>query len=503
MNILRSPTLRRRTLVGAAVAVALVAASVAVVESLTGAPASRAAGIDNGAPTATTTVERRDLASQTQVSATLGYAGPTTIAVPSGTAPPDLRQAEQAAETARASLEAAQQGLASDRQALAQAQALLAADRTKAAVDCRGDAAAQSAGGGAQGGAGGSGGGAGACAIDSQALSTDGQGEAAAAAKVGADRHAATAAWGALASANSALAAARSTAAAYGQTSVYTMLPAVGLVVRRGQALYGVGGAPVMLLYGGTTAWRAFVTAMSPGADVTELNANLHALGYDAPRGPAFTARTAAAIRAFQAAHGLTPTGELLLGSVVFEPGAVRVTSVTPTTGAPVQAGTVLGVTSTRRVVTIALDASQQTSIKVGDPVTITLPDNSTTSGHVSYVGTVATTPSSTDQGGGGGSSTPTIEVDVEPDHPGATGRLDQAPVDVSITTGTVENVLVVPVNALVALAGGGYAVEAVGAGGTRHLVAVQTGLFDDAEGLVQVSGPGLSAGQRIVVPSS
>jgi hypothetical protein len=186
---------------------------------------------------------------------------------------------------------------------------------------------------------------------------------------------------------------------------------------------------------------------------------------------------------------------------VVFEPGAVRVTSVTPTAGSPVQAGAVLGISSTRRVVTIALDASQQTSVKVGDPVVITLPDNSTTPGRVSYVGTVATTPS-TDQNGGG-SSTPTIEVDVTANHPAATGRLDRAPVDVAITTATVRNVLAVSVNALIALAGGGYAVEEVEPTGVHQLVGVGVGLFDDAAGMVQVSGSGLAAGQRVVVPAS
>jgi hypothetical protein len=185
---------------------------------------------------------------------------------------------------------------------------------------------------------------------------------------------------------------------------------------------------------------------------------------------------------------------------VVFEPRAVRVTSVTPTEGSPVQSGPVLGITSTRRVVTIALDASQQTSIKVGDRVLITLPDNSTTPGHVSYVGTVATVPS---DNGGDGSSSPTIEVDVTAERPAATGRLDQAPVDVSITTASVSDVLAVPVNALVALANGGYAVEVVAASGARRLIAVSIGLFDDAEGMVQVSGSALSAGQRVVVPAS
>jgi hypothetical protein len=181
----------------------------------------------------------------------------------------------------------------------------------------------------------------------------------------------------------------------------------------------------------------------------------------------------------------------------------VRVTSVTPTLGSAVQAGPVLGITSTRRVVTIALDAAQQSSVAVGDPVVITLPDNSDTPGKVTFVGTVATTPSSSGQdNGGGGNTTPTIEVDVTPTHPAATGRLDQAPVNVSIVTGSVRNALVVPVNALLALANGGYAVE-VASGGGRHLVGVQLGLFDDADGLVQVTGSGLAPGQRVVVPAS
>jgi len=256
------------------------------------------------------------------------------------------------------------------------------------------------------------------------------------------------------------------------------------------------------LLYGRTTAWRAFRLGMAPGRDVAELNANLHALGYGSPAGDAFTSETASAIRAFQAAHGLAQTGELLLGSVAFEPGAVRVTAVTPTSGATVQPGPVLSVTSTVRQVTIALDAAAQAGVQVGDPVLITLPDNTTTPGRVTYVGTVATTPSADESGGGGGNQSPTIEVDVTPSDPAATGRLDQAPVSVAITTASVRNALVVPVNALLALAGGGYAVEVADAGG-RHLVGVEVGLFDDAEGLVEVSGRGLAAGQRVVVPAA
>jgi multidrug efflux pump subunit AcrA (membrane-fusion protein) len=85
---------------------------------------------------------------------------------------------------------------------------------------------------------------------------------------------------------------------------------------------------------------------------------------------------------------------------------------------------------------------------------------------------------------------------------PGAAGTLDQAPVTVNITTGDAPNVLAVPVTALLAQSSGGYVVEVVGVGGTRRYVPVRTGLFDDASGLVQVSGA-LTPGQRVVVPAS
>jgi hypothetical protein len=58
-------------------------------------------------------------------------------------------------------------------------------------------------------------------------------------------------------------------------------------------------------------------------------------------------------------------------------------------------------------------------------------------------------------------------------------------------------------VTALLAQSGGGYAVEVVGAGARNHLVPVSLGLFDDAEGLVQVTGVGLAAGQEVVIPAT
>jgi hypothetical protein len=90
---------------------------------------------------------------------------------------------------------------------------------------------------------------------------------------------------------------------------------------------------------------------------------------------------------------------------------------------------------------------------------------------------------------------TVTITLDRTP--PGA--ALDQAPVNVNITTQRADGVLAVPVDALLALSSGGYAVQVV-TGDTSRLVGVTTGLYADT--MVQVSGPGITVGTKVEVPS-
>jgi hypothetical protein len=305
----------------------------------------------------------------------------------------------------------------------------------------------------------------------------------------------------------------------------YTKLPAAGQVIRQGHALYRVNDSPVVLLYGSTPAYRT-LSAGATGADVAELNADLIALGYATsaqlrPTSGSFGPATTTALEKLQAALGVTEDGTLTLGQAVFEPSAVRVTTLSAQLGGTTQDGqTVMQATSTTRQVQVALTASQQTSIAVGDRVTITLPNNHTGPGVVSSVGAVATCPPGSGPGGSsarsaapgtdtcssassGSNTTPTITVAVTPSHPTATGMWDQAPVQVGITTASVRNALVVPVTALLARSGGGYAVEVVGARGPNHLVPVSLGLFDDADGVVQVTGSGLGAGQEVVVPAT
>jgi hypothetical protein len=290
-------------------------------------------------------------------------------------------------------------------------------------------------------------------------------------------------------------------------TGTITALPGVGQVVDQGQVLYRVDGYPVVLLYGSTPAYRTLAEGATAadlaGADVSELNQALVALGYASranldPSSDEFSWATKAGVEKLQAHLGVDQSGALNLGQVVFLPTAARVTNVQATLGGHAGAP-VLTATSTTRQVSVNLNANRQSQVKTGDSVSITLPDGRTTPGTVASVGTVATAPTSTD----GTNTAPTVAVTITPTRPQDTGNLDQAPVQVAITTATVADVLTVPVNALLALSGGGYAVEVADPDGTHHLVAITLGIFDDAAGLVQVSGSGLTAGQHVVVPAS
>jgi hypothetical protein len=283
-----------------------------------------------------------------------------------------------------------------------------------------------------------------------------------------------------------------------------TWLPPAGRVIRQGQALYRTGnGSPVVLLYGSVPDWRNLVEGVS-GADVSQLNHDLVELGFADHTDIAavgwdyYSQETAYAVQRLEEHLRVSfPPGSLSLGQVVFEPEALRVSRLTGSLGAPAS-GPVLAATSDRHVVTIPLDAADQSEVRAGDTVTVTLPDGTTTPGVISSVGTVATTTS-----GQGGTPSTTIPVQATLTDPRAAGTLDQAPVTVNITTGSSPGpVLAVPVTALVAQSPGGYAVEVTGPGNTRRWVPVRPGMFDDADGLVQVTG-NLTPGQHVVVAAS
>jgi putative peptidoglycan binding protein len=533
---------RRALLIAAiALAAATVAAEVAVAADGGGGGPAASGG---GGSVATAPVVRTTLTNTMQEGGSIGYQGSYTVAPPSGTSASALSQQEQTVAADEQALSADElavsDAVAAGRQAVAAARvnvstgkSTLAADQATEKTACAGAAASSQA-----------------CTQDKQQVSTDQTqlaqarqqlgaaettaktGDDTAQGKVGADRVK-------LAGDRAALATDRESAVNPG--TAYTWLPAAGAVIRQDQRVYAVSGVPVPLLYGSVAAYRAFYVGMSDGGDVAELTRDLIALGYGSglAQSDHYSAATAAAVDRWQKALGLPVTGEILLGEVVFEPGPIRVTSVMPSVGASVGGGGgsgagasgggggVLTATGITQVVTVDLPVTQEYLVKAGEAVSVVLPDGtSTVRGRVKSVGSVATCPggggtgtatggntgstgggggqspcsSAGSNGGGGSNSSPTVAVTITLHHtPGGAGQ-DQAPVNVNITSQRASNVLAVPVNALLALAGGGFGVQVV-TGHSSHLVGVTTGLYGNT--LVQVSGPGITAGTRVEVPSS
>jgi multidrug efflux pump subunit AcrA (membrane-fusion protein) len=275
---------------------------------------------------------------------------------------------------------------------------------------------------------------------------------------------------------------------------VITALRDPGSVVRRGHSLYDVDDAPAAwLLYGALPAWRDFAPGMTDGADVRQLERNLRALGAD-PYG-ALTVddhwdwATTAAVKRFQDDRGLTEDGTLSRGELVFRPGPTRIGEARLAVGDQVAPGRpVTDVSSTVRRVTVNLDATRQRIARLGGTVTVDLPTGHTARGRIVDVGAVASKHGDTD---------PTIEITVALRGRYAHGQgLDQAPVDVGFAVEQRSGVLAVPVKALLARQGGGYAVEVV-QGGARRYVPVEPGLYGDD--WVEVSGSGLRAGMTVV----
>lgn len=293
----------------------------------------------------------------------------------------------------------------------------------------------------------------------------------------------------------------------YGDTSqlsvsaqgTVTWLPPEGSVVDRGQPVAEVDDRVVPLLFGDRPLWRELGPGVEDGPDVELVEANLVALGVvtadELTADQEWTSATTAALEEWQESLGLDDTGRLAPGDVAVRPGAVRVTAHVAELGGQA-GGPVLDVAGTTRQVTVDLEATLQGMVAVGQTVDVELPDGTVVPGTVASVGTVAETPEGSEDPTA--DTTPTIEVTVSLDDPAAAGALDQAPVTVSVVTSAAQGVTAVPVDALLALAEGGYAVERPLAGGGTELVPVEIGAF--ADGWVQVTGD-LAEGDDVVVP--
>jgi membrane fusion protein, multidrug efflux system len=272
-----------------------------------------------------------------------------------------------------------------------------------------------------------------------------------------------------------------------------TALPEAGTTLEQGDVAAWVDNQPVVLLQGETPVWRE-MREDSEGPDVLQLETALSALGYNENAtmtvDETYSSATESVVEAWQEAVGAEDDGVVGLGEVIFLEGPVRIDSLLVEVGDQVSAGTAILSTSSENIeVGFDLPTFEQGNVEVRDPVVITLPDLSTADGVVTAIATVATVP------GDGGETT--FAVTVALDDPSLADGIDGAPVTVGVITDKVEQVMAVPVEALLALAEGGYAVE-VSEGNSTRLVAVDPGFF--AEGLVEISGE-ISAGDQVVVP--
>ncbi|MEV4159991.1 efflux RND transporter periplasmic adaptor subunit [Nonomuraea dietziae] len=277
---------------------------------------------------------------------------------------------------------------------------------------------------------------------------------------------------------------------ASGKAGTVTWVPEEGSIIKRGRSLLKIDREPVVLMYGKLPLYRTLEQGIDDGPDVEQLERNLRALGYDDfTVDDHFSYATYLAVLEWQEDRGLPETGRVDASQVVFLPSAVRVTEAKAAVGARTAPGQqALTVSGLRRLVHVDLDTGDQSLARKGAKVEVELPGGETMAGKITSVGTVA---KSAQDG-------TTIDVDITLAKTPKT-RLDQAPVEVELVSERSEDVLAVPVEALLALREGGFGVEVVEGARTR-LVPVKVGAFGG--GMVEITGEGLTEGMKVGVPS-
>ncbi|WP_341718107.1 efflux RND transporter periplasmic adaptor subunit [Micromonospora sp. FIMYZ51] len=304
-----------------------------------------------------------------------------------------------------------------------------------------------------------------------------------------------------------------------------TWLPAAGATIKRGGQLFRADDRPVVLFYGSMPMYRDIAGHNLVGRDVRIVAENLSALGYSIGRQPAagervtphppagnsttdpgaadagpqpqrvrsgegvLTAALIAAIKRWQTDLGVPATGTIPVGHVEVSSGAIRVESISSQPGDPANAP-LMSVTAIRKVITVGAELADAATIKRGDRVKVGLPDERTVPARVVSVGRDLV---AAENGIVTGPQLLTVTVAV--DKPKAIADLDSGEVQVVFVGRTAADVLAAPVEALVALREGGYAVQT-----PSGLVAVRTGMF--ADGWVEITGAGLTEGTELVVPA-
>ncbi|MEU8076646.1 peptidoglycan-binding domain-containing protein [Catellatospora citrea] len=273
-------------------------------------------------------------------------------------------------------------------------------------------------------------------------------------------------------------------------TGTVTWLPAVGATVVRGGQLLRADDQPVLLLYGALPMYRALNAGVT-GADVKQFEQNLAALGlrgFDVDE--TFSGSTATAVKRWQKSLGLPETGAVDRDRVIYAAGPVRVSGQLVRVGASAT-GDVLEYTGSTRAVTATADRSRAGWAVPNAKVELFTHSGTPTPGTVV---TLTDAPAAGGADSGGANVTITIAYAAQQ----ALGSQDGVGVTIRHVLQERRDVLTVPVNALLALAEGGYGVEVVT--DRVRIVAVQVGLF--AGGRVEISAAGIDDGTTVGIPA-
>jgi peptidoglycan hydrolase-like protein with peptidoglycan-binding domain len=270
-----------------------------------------------------------------------------------------------------------------------------------------------------------------------------------------------------------------------------------------GGVAYRVDTRPVTMLSGALPAWRDFASGMTEGEDIRQLEQNLKTLGFfGGEPDTRFTWDTTVAVRDWQKALGLERTGTIERSMILFSDRDLRVDAVESGVGAQVGPGSTLyQATSLQQVVELNVKSTDRELAVVGGTVTVTLPTGAATEGVIETVGAPVSKPAPEGTGASSGASSIVVPVRISVADQAAIATMALAGVSVSFASTVADDVLTVPVDALVPVGDTVFAVELPGttAGAERTLVPVTVGAF--ASGNVEISGEKIVHGLTVVVP--
>ena len=290
-----------------------------------------------------------------------------------------------------------------------------------------------------------------------------------------------------------------------------THIAPAGTAVTTGTVLFWQNGFPVVAIEGDASTTPSLARALnaksSDGVDVKLLETFLSTAGFDPGKvltiDDHWDLATSAAVVQWLGSLGIPadPASVTVpVGSFIVVPGGLFTGTPTVAEGAiPTGDTVVTSLTTAAREITTTAPVGGTTFV-VGATIDVMFPDGTVSPGTVVKVGNVATNASNTP------GATPSVPITI--DVAGVPATVDafvQIPVTLQVVAQEEKQAFVVPVSALVALAEGGFAVEVVtgqntdGTNATK-LVGVKPGMY--ADGFVSITGTGVTAGSKVVVPS-